>query len=111
MTYLLMSLPFLAVGILAFLLGAAHAHRRGAVGRYFSSWAAATGALLALTAVFDNVMMAAGFFDYGIDQISGIRFGLMPFEDFLYPLAGALLLAGVWQLLTADRETGEHADV
>lgn len=111
MTYLLMSIPFLAVGAVVFLVGALHAQRHGTARRYLSSWAVATAALLALTAVFDNVMMAAGFFDYGIDRISGIRFGLMPLEDFLYPLAGALLLTGVWQLLTTGRETGEHADV
>ncbi|MGO2520925.1 MAG: lycopene cyclase domain-containing protein [Microbacterium sp.] len=99
MTYLLMSLPFLSVGVIVFAIGAVHARRRDAARRYFSSWAAATVTLLALTAVFDNVMMAAGFFDYGTEQISGLRLGLMPMEDFLYPLAGALLLSGVWQLL------------
>ncbi|GGD40200.1 hypothetical protein GCM10010915_21210 [Microbacterium faecale] len=110
MTYLLMSLPFLGVGVVVFAIGGAHARRRGAVRRYFSSWAAATVALLVLTAVFDNVMMAAGFFDYGSEQISGLRLGLMPVEDFLYPLAGALLLSGVWQLLSGPRETRGHGD-
>ena len=110
MTYLLMSLPFLGVGVVVFAIGGAHARRRGAVRRYFSSWAAATVALLVLTAVFDNVMMAAGFFDYGSEQISGLRLGLMPVEDFLYPLAGALLLSGVWQLLSGARETRGHGD-
>ncbi|HJB62687.1 MAG TPA: lycopene cyclase domain-containing protein [Candidatus Microbacterium pullistercoris] len=110
MTYLLMSLPFLGVGVVVFAIGGAHARRRGAVRRYFSSWAAATVALLVLTAVFDNVMMAAGFFDYGSEQISGLRLGLMPIEDFLYPLAGALLLSGVWQLLNGPRETRGHGD-
>lgn len=110
MTYLLMSLPFLGVGVVVFAIGGVHARRRGAVRRYFSSWAAATVALLVLTAVFDNVMMAAGFFDYGSEQISGLRLGLMPIEDFLYPLAGALLLSGVWQLLNGPRETRGHGD-
>lgn len=110
MTYLLMSLPSLGVGVVVFAIGGVHARRRGAVRRYFSSWAAATVALLVLTAVFDNVMMAAGFFDYGSEQISGLRLGLMPIEDFLYPLAGALLLSGVWQLLNGPRETRGHGD-
>lgn len=110
MTYLLMSLPFLGVSLIFFAIGALHARRRGTARRYFSSWAAATAALLILTAVFDNVMMAAGFFDYGIERISGLRLGLMPVEDFLYPVAGALLLSGVWQLLSGPRETEGHAD-
>ena len=103
MTYLLMSLPFVGAGAVMFLLGAGHAHRRGAARRYFSSWAATAVALLILTAVFDNIMMMAGFFDYGADEISGARFGLIPLEDFLYPFAGALLLAGAWQLLGGNR--------
>lgn len=110
MTYLLMSLPFLGVALIIFAIGAVHARRHGTVPRYFSSWAAATIALLALTAVFDNVMMLAGFFDYGSEQISGLRLGLMPVEDFLYPLAGALLLSGVWQLLGGTREGRGHGD-
>lgn len=105
MTYLLLSLPFVGVSVLVFIIGALHARRHSDAGRYFSAWAVATIALLALTAVFDNIMIAAGFFDYREDGISGIRFALMPIEDFLYPLAGALLLSGVWQLLVGANET------
>lgn len=110
MTYLLMSLPFVGVGTVVFLLGARHAHRRRTARTYFSSWVATTVALLILTAVFDNLMMMAGFFDYGPDEVSGARFGLMPLEDFLYPIAGALLLAGAWQLLDGDREGKTRTD-
>lgn len=110
MTYLLMSLPFIGIGLIVFIAGAVHARGRGSVRRYFSSWAVATAALLVLTAVFDNVMMAAGFFDYGVDEISGLRFGLMPVEDFLYPLAGALLLAGAWQLLGGNQDRSERSE-
>lgn len=107
MTYLLMSLPFAVVGLVVFALGAITAHRRHVIRRYLASWALALLALLILTAVFDNVMMAAGFFDYGPDQISGLRLGLMPWEDFLYPIAGALLLAGVWEMFSAPTKRTE----
>lgn len=110
MIYLLMSLPFLGAGLIIFALGALHARRRGTAGRYFSSWAAATATLLFLTAVFDNVMMMAGFFDYGTEQISGLRLGLMPLEDFLYPIVGVLLLSGIWQLLGGARRIGGSDD-
>lgn len=99
MTYLLMSIPFLGLAVVVFAIGARQARHRGSIRGYVTSWSAATATLIVLTAVFDNVMMAAGFFDYGSDQISGIRLGLMPLEDFLYPIAGALLLSGAWQLL------------
>jgi len=110
MTYLLMSLPFVGVSLVIFALGAVHARRRGIVRRYVSSWAVATAALVALTAIFDNVMMAAGFFDYGLEQISGLRLGLMPVEDFLYPVAGALLLCGLWQLFDRRASIEEASD-
>ncbi|WP_105567083.1 lycopene cyclase domain-containing protein [Microbacterium halophytorum] len=110
MTYALMSLPFIGAGLVVFVVGAVHAHRRGSARRYLTSWAAATAALLVLTAVFDNVMMAAGFFGYGSEQISGLRLVLMPVEDFLYPIAGALLLSGVWQLLDGQRGPRGHSD-
>lgn len=110
MTYLLFSLPFVAVALVVFLIGAGHARRRGDLRAYVSSWAAATVALLILTAVFDNVMIAAEFFEYDDEGISGARLGLMPLEDFLYPIAGALLLAGVWQLLGGRRQMNERTD-
>lgn len=110
MTYLLLSLPFVGAALVVFIVGAFQARRHGSAGRYLSAWAVATTALLALTAVFDNIMIAAGFFDYREDGISGIRLGLMPIEDFLYPLAGALLLSGLWQLLGAAREPRGDGD-
>jgi len=109
-TYLLLSLPFVGVSLVVFLIGGAIARRRGIVRAYVTSWAAATALLLVLTAVFDNIMIAAGFFDYREDGISGIRLGLMPIEDFFYPIAGALLLAGVWQLLGGEREPRGRTD-
>ena len=55
-------------------------------------------ALLVLTAVFDNVMIAAGLFTYPSEHLSGLRVGLAPIEDFSYPLAAAFLVPAVWTL-------------
>ena len=57
-------------------------------------------ALWVLTAVFDNVMIVSGLFDYGGHALAGLRIGLAPVEDFAYPLGAALLLPAVWLLLT-----------
>ena len=111
MTYLLMSMPFIAAGLAMFAFGALRAHRHDGIRRYIVSWGLATIVLLILTAVFDNIMMAAGFFDYGPDRISGLRLGLMPVEDFLYPIAGSLLLAGTWEVLGARRRKEAQPDV
>lgn len=110
MTYLLMSIPFLAVAVVVFLVGAARARRQGDGRQYVASWGIATAVLLGLTVVFDNVMIGAGLFDFGEHGITGIRLGLMPIEDLLYPIAGALLLAGVWQLLGAERPEPGHLE-
>ncbi|MDQ0768015.1 lycopene cyclase domain-containing protein [Pseudarthrobacter defluvii] len=64
--------------------------------------AAAGGAaavVLVLTAVFDNLMIAAGLFMYAPEMISGAMVGLAPLEDFAYPVAAVLLLPGLWILL------------
>ncbi|MFC7375817.1 MULTISPECIES: lycopene cyclase domain-containing protein [unclassified Brachybacterium] len=105
MTYLLMSLPFIIVGLIVFAVGAANAHGRGRLRTYVTTWAATTACLTILTAIFDNIMMAAGLFDFGHGHTLGWRLGLMPLEDFLYPVVGSLLLAGVRELL-ASRQRG-----
>ena len=60
--------------------------------------------MVALTAVFDNVMIASGLFDYAGHTLNGIRVGLAPIEDFAYPTAAALLLPGLWLLFTRKRK-------
>ena len=58
---------------------------------------AAGAALLALTAVFDNVMIAVGLFGYAPEALTGLTLGLAPIEDFAYPLAAAVLLPALWR--------------
>ncbi len=63
----------------------------------------AAAALVLLTAVFDNVMIAVGLFDYSSARISGIRIGEAPIEDFTYPLAAVILLPALWSRLRRER--------
>lgn len=72
---------------------------------------ATAAVLLALTAVFDTVMIGVGFFGYADAQLVGLRVGLAPIEDFAYPIAGAVLLPALWVLLRARRAraTGSEA--
>ena len=71
-------------------------------------WWLATGAtalaLVVLTAVFDNVMIAADLFRFDESQLSGVHVGLAPAEDFAWPLAAALALPALRLLLTPDDE-------
>jgi lycopene cyclase domain-containing protein len=61
--------------------------------------------VLALTAVFDNVMIHFGLMTYSRDAISGALVGAAPVEDFAYPLAALMLLPALWLLF--DRR-GDH---
>lgn len=103
MTYALLSIVFLAVAAVALVVALATAPDRAALLRRW--WLPVLGAgvvILVLTAVFDNLMIGAGFMTYDDARISGAKLGLVPLEDFSYPLAGLLLLPALW-LLTRRR--------
>ena len=57
--------------------------------------------LLILTAIFDNLMIAAGLVAYDDALTSGLRLGLAPIEDFSYAIAAAVFVPSVWSVLTA----------
>lgn len=99
MTYLALCAGFVALAAAV----AVAARRRGGPG-HASALLVTAVVLVVLTAVFDNLMIAAGLFDYADAQISGARIGRAPVEDFAYPLAGVLLLTAVWNLLDRPRE-------
>lgn len=77
-----------------------------------SRWSVAI--FLALTAVFDNIMCAAGLFHYSSGPRSGVTVGYAPIEDLLYAAAFALIAVQLtvaaqaskgrwWRLLLATR--------
>jgi lycopene cyclase domain-containing protein len=106
MSYVLLVAGLLVVAIVLRLAGGAVARRRGhriPLGPTLSAGVV----LIVLTIVFDNVMIAAGLFTYADAHISGLRIGLVPLEDLSYPLALAIALPGVWQLIPRG---GRHAD-
>ena len=100
MTYVLLNLPFLAVAALVAL--AAVLARRAPRWRAIGLTAAA---LLVLTAVFDNVLVATGIVGYNPDRISGVLVGVAPIEDFAYTLAAVVLLPSLWHLLGGGLDT------
>ena len=98
MTYLLLSLVFLALAlVLAGLFGRGIRRVRPA------AIALAGLALLTLTAVFDTIMIAAGLFTYDDDHTLGLWIGLAPVEDFAYPIAALILLPALWMRLRSRR--------
>jgi len=109
MTYLLISLPFLAAAAITAWI--ARPRERTALRRRAIATAIAAGALLLLTAVFDSLIVGTGIVAYDDAHRSGWTVGLAPVEDFLYPIAGVLLLPAVWALMTrARRNRAEGID-
>lgn len=98
MTYALLTLPFLALTLAVTLASAV----RPRFGRRMAASAVTATVLIALTAVFDSLMIALGLFGYPAEHLTGIRIGLAPIEDFAYPLCAAFLVPAV--LALADRK-------
>ncbi|SDQ14681.1 lycopene cyclase domain-containing protein [Microbacterium sp. cf332] len=95
MTYALIVVPFIVVTAVVTLISA----RRPRFGARMVWSTAAAVALIVLTAVFDNVMIAVGLFTYPEEHLSGVRIGLAPIEDFAYPLCAAFLVPAIASFL------------
>src|SRR5688572_27621323 len=94
MSYLLLSAAFLAAAGVVAAIGWPRAPRG-----HGRAVAISALVLIALTVAFDSIMIAVGLFDYSDGQIWGVRLGLAPIEDLAYPIAGILLLSGVWNVM------------
>lgn len=101
MTYLWLALAVLAVVVVCCLPLWRRVHTAAAV--------CTAMILMALTAVFDNIMIALNFFHYAPEHLSGVHIGIAPIEDFSYPLAAAVLLPAVWHQLLARRRRSPAA--
>jgi lycopene cyclase domain-containing protein len=103
MIYLVLSLIFLAVACIVAIIALARPapqRRRALRRRWLLPIIITAAALVILTAVFDNIMIALGFMVYSDAHVTGLSIGLAPLEDFSYPLAGLILLPALWLLLT-----------
>lgn len=96
MSYAALSLCFLLAALVAgVLLPLLTGSRRPSL----RALVAAGLALFALTAIFDNAMIAAQLFHYSPSHLLGFGIGLAPVEDFAYPLAAVLVLPALWEVL------------
>ncbi|MCW3494109.1 lycopene cyclase domain-containing protein [Microbacterium sp. SSM24] len=96
MTYALIVVPFALLTLIVVLATLP----RPEFGRRMAASGIATAVLVGLTAVFDNLMIAAGLFTYPEEHLSGVRIGLAPIEDFSYAVCAAFLIPAVYVLLT-----------
>ncbi|WP_051222555.1 lycopene cyclase domain-containing protein [Agrococcus lahaulensis] len=93
MSYILVLAPLLAASIVAAVLALRRDRRR------WGALAIAAAIVLALTIVFDSLMIAADLFRYDDGKLLGPRVGLAPVEDLGYALIAVLLAAAIWTLL------------
>lgn len=114
MTYLGLAVVFLAIAAVPTALALA---LRRARGPWWAVTAVLGAALVVLTLVFDNLMIAVDLYRYA-DDASVWLIGGAPVEDLAWPVAAALLLPALWLLLpdtrghgrrAADRDDGERA--
>ena len=108
MTYAAIALALVALGAWAAIAGARRLPQGLSRRRHWLAVTATAALLLALTALFDNLMIAAGLMKYDLTGASGLVIGDAPLEDFSYPLACALAVPGLWLLLV--RKDGASDD-
>lgn len=99
MTYTLINTVFLGTALIVFLL----VERRRFSAYRMRALGITTAIMIALTIVFDNIMISVGLVEYGDEQISGIRLGVMPIEDLSYTVFALLALPALWTALAARR--------
>lgn len=58
-------------------------------------------ALIALTAVFDNVIVGLSIVGYDPSKILGVYVGYAPIEDFMYAILAVIIVPVVWRKLGA----------
>ena len=95
MTYLLLNAIFIAVSLFALLLVPKNR---------WPAYLVAMVPMLALTAIFDNLIIASGIVAYDANKISGLFIGLAPIEDFAYTIAAVLIVPSVWSAMTKRRK-------
>jgi lycopene cyclase domain-containing protein len=99
MTYTLINVPFMVLTVIVTLATI----RRPKFGRRMAASGVTALVLVVLTAIFDNLMIGAGLVVYPPANLSGIKIGLAPIEDFAYSLCAAFLVPAVFTLLTPRR--------
>lgn len=90
MTYLLLNLVFILVVVIALGLKP---------GRPSRPWLICLFALLVLTLIFDNIIIALEIVGYDYTKLLGVYAGIAPIEDFMYAILAVIMITALWQRL------------
>lgn len=104
MRYAALAVALIAVAALLAVSGARRLPAGAARRRHWQGVGVTAAVLVVLTAVFDNLMIAAGLFEYDLAGTLGVAIGRAPIEDFSYPIACALAVPGLWLLLAREED-------
>jgi lycopene cyclase domain-containing protein len=88
--YLTLNLLFLGLSLLALLLVPKNRWPAYLVGMV---------PMIVITAIFDNLIVAARIVGYDSSKITGIMIGIVPIEDFAYTIAAVLIVPSVWSAM------------
>lgn len=64
--------------------------------------------LIALTVVFDNIIVGVGLVDYDPKLILGIRIPVAPVEDLAYTVGAVMLVPALWTWLARWDRSGSR---
>ena len=106
MTYLLLVAVFVGIAAVVLAVARSRARVQGRSGPNLAAIGWSFAVLAVLTAVFDNLMIAADLVGYDEEHLVGLWIGRAPMEDFGYPAAVVLLMPALWHLLGARRASG-----
>ena len=56
--------------------------------------------MIALTAIFDNIIILSGTVAYDRSKILGLLIGAAPIEDFAYTIAAVVLVPALWVIFS-----------
>lgn len=94
-TYVILNLAFMAVAITALVVLKAWHWSKTSI--------QVLVILLALTAIFDSLIIKAGIVAYDASLLLGLYIGAAPIEDFFYAIFAAILIPSVWTWLSRER--------
>ena len=91
-TYLILNVVFMATVLLALKAKPLQPYR---------AFIATLIVLVALTAIFDNLIVGLSIVDYNPGKILGLKIGYAPIEDFMYTILAVVMIPVIWQKLRA----------
>lgn len=68
------------------------------------AWYVTLFALLLLTAIFDNVIIALDIVNYDSTKLLGLYIHVAPVEDFMYTLLAVILIPSLWHKIGRSQE-------